>query len=268
MRIADFDDAYQNAAYIAGADQFLVDWPMRAAQFRAQTPHETLTYGPGPRQFCDLFRPKGRPAGLVIFIHGGYWLRFSARDFSHLAQGARDCDYAVGMINYPLAPEARIGEITRHVAHAVALLAAQVAGPIRLAGHSAGGHLATRMVCEGVLEADIAARLAHTVSISGVHDLRPLRLTKINETLRLDGREASEESPALCTPLRDVPVTALVGAQERPEFLRQTDLLANIWLGLGADVTGHHLAGKHHFDVIDSLAEADGRVTRLLLEAQ
>ena len=44
------------------------------------------------------------------------------------------------MPGYVLAPEVRIAAITAMVADAVAAAAAEVAGPIRLAGHSAGGH--------------------------------------------------------------------------------------------------------------------------------
>ena len=52
------------------------------------------------------------------------------------------------MPGYVLAPEARIAAITAMIAEAVAAAAAEVAGPVRLCGHSAGGHLVTRQVCD------------------------------------------------------------------------------------------------------------------------
>jgi hypothetical protein len=70
----------------------------------------------------------------------------------------------------------------------------------------------------------------------------------------------------LLTPRAGQRVTCAVGGDERPEFIRQTDLLANIWWGLGADARAVHLARLHHFDVIDGLAAPDGDLTRLLLD--
>jgi arylformamidase len=57
-----------------------------------------------------------------------------------------------------------------------------------------------------------------------------------------------------------------VGADERPEFLRQTDLLANIWTGLGADIRAIHMPGRHHFDIIDDLADRGSALSRLWLD--
>jgi hypothetical protein len=56
-------------------------------------------------------------------------------------------------------------------------------------------------------------------------------------------------------------VTCWVGALERPEFLRQNDLLANIWTGLGAQTRSVHAPGRHHFDVIAELEDAESALT-------
>ncbi|WP_439136369.1 alpha/beta hydrolase [Roseicyclus sp.] len=266
MPITDWDDAYANAAHIPGAEEFLREWPMRTAALRAASPPERLHYGSGARQTIDLYRPKTASQGLTVIVHGGYWMRFSPEEFGFLAAGPLARGQSVAMVSYTLAPEARIAAITAEVAQAVTLAAATVPGPIRLTGHSAGGHLVTRMGCRGVLPAAVAARIDHIVSVSGVHDLRPLLRTQMNATLRLDSAEVLAESPALQSPLDGLRLTCAVGGIERPEFLRQNDLLANIWRGLGADSRVMHLAGKHHFDVIDALADPAGVLTRALLD--
>lgn len=265
MPITDWDDAYANAAHIPGADRFLSEWPARTQALHERHPPERLSYGTGPRHGIDLFRPDGAPAGLTVIVHGGYWMRFSPDDFGFLAGGALAQGQAVAAVRYTLAPEARIAGITAEVAAAIIRVAGEVTGPIRLAGHSAGGHLVSRMVCAGVLPGDVAARIAHVLSVSGVHDLRPLLRTRMNGTLNLDAAEAAAESPALLTPREGVRITCAVGGDERPEFLRQTDLLANAWWGMGADTAAVHLPGLHHFDVIDGLASPDGTLTRMLL---
>jgi acetyl esterase/lipase len=225
-----------------------------------------LAYGPDPRQFVDLYRPEGAAKGLFVFVHGGYWHLRNGRDFSYLGAGplARGC--AVAIVNYRLAPQVRIRQITEDVRDALRATAAAVDGPVYLAGHSAGGHLVSRMGCQGVLEEELAARIVRILSISGLHDLRPLLRVKMNEALRLDAEEAAAESPALLLPLEGLEIACVVGANELPELVRQTDLLANIWRGLAAETRAIHMPGLHHFDVIDSLALPDGALTRMLLD--
>jgi arylformamidase len=46
-----------------------------------------------------------------------------------------------------------------------------------------------------------------------------------------------------------------VGANERPEFIRQSARLANIWTGFGLKASFHQAQGQHHFDIIDGLVD-------------
>ena len=266
----DWDDAYQNAAYIPDGESYPPRWQAEAAAFRARLGSEHartgLAYGWHPREKADLFLPDAKPVGLVVFVHGGYWRRFDRTDFSHLAEGALAHGWAVAMPGYPLTPEVRIFEITRSIARAVAAAAKVVAGPIRLAGHSAGGHLVVRQVCaDAVLQAPVRTRIANVVSISGVHDLRPLLRTGMNEDLRLDADEARAESPVLLEPAVGARVHVWVGGDERPEFVRQSTLLANMWTGFDTQMSQTKVSKRHHFDVIEPLAHADSELVDALL---
>jgi arylformamidase len=255
--IADWDDAYANAPHIPGGDDYPPRWEVLARAFRAAMGERLragIPYGPHPRQRFDLFLPERAPVGLVVYIHGGYWRAFDRSTWSHLAAGPLARGWAVAMPGYVLAPEVRIGAITAMVSGAIAAAAAEVAGPIRLAGHSAGGHLVTRQVCADTRVPDaVFARIERVVAISGLHDLRPLLRLTLNETLRLDAAEARAESPALLEPRPGVPVHAWVGDGERPEFVRQTTLIANIWTGLGVEMEQTKEPRRHHFSVIEGL---------------
>lgn len=267
--ITDWDAAYHNGALEADPAAIIADWGARAATFRAGAQGERdIVYGPHPRETLDLFAPQGAPRGLLAFVHGGYWKAMDKDHSSHLAQGALAHGFAVAIPGYPLCPEVRITDITRCIARAVETAAARVSGPIALSGHSAGGQLATRMICEGgPLAEAVAARVVRTCSISGMHDLRPLLRTAMNAVLRLDEAEAVAESPALLRPRAGARLLARVGAGELPEFRRQNALIANIWNGLGADCAVEEAPGLRHFGVVDALAEVDSGLTRWLVGA-
>ena len=121
------------------------------------------------------------------------------------------------------------------------------------------------MACQdGPLAAAERARLVRVAPISGLFDLRPLMQTRMNRALRLDEAEAIAESPALARPLPELHLTAWVGADERPEFIRQSELIANIWSGLGAAAKCVRLTGRHHYDVIGELTDLDSALTAFL----
>lgn len=255
------DDAYENGGFIPDAALYPPRWQADAAAFRAAQPCDLdIPYGAHARARFDLFAPEGAARGLFVFVHGGYWKARAKSDWSHFAAGALGHGYAAAMVGYPLAPELRIFEITAHVRDAVVKAAERVAGPIRLAGHSAGGHLVARMAMPGMLPDDVAARLARVMPISPVTDLRPLLALSMNAELRLDAQEAVSESPALGAKRDGLEVITVVGAQERPAFLDQNRWLANAW-----NIEEKVLPGRHHFDVIDGLGQSDSAMMRWLM---
>jgi len=270
-QVVDWDDAYANGPNIPGSDRWPGAWIEAAQGFREKLKASgraefDIAYGKKPRNLFDLFLPETRPAGLVVFIHGGYWMRFDKSVWSHLATGPLEAGYAVAMPSYTLCPDTRISGITAEIGRAVEAAAARIAGPIFLTGHSAGGHLATRMISTtSPLSEATRSRIANTVSISGVHDLRPIMRTAMNATLGIDAEEACAESPVLLEPLPGARLTCWVGQAERAEFVRQNALLANIWTGLGACAIAVEEPDRHHFNVIDGLAEPAHPLTRTLL---
>jgi arylformamidase len=261
--MTDLTRDYANADFIPGAADFPPRWAADAAAFRAALGARAragLRYAEAARATLDLFLPEGAPRGLMVFVHGGYWLAFDPSSWSHLAAGALARGWAVAMPGYTLAPEARIAQITSEVALATAHASDLVPeGPLVVTGHSAGGHLSARMACAD-LAPPFAARLRRVVPISPLADLRPLMQTAMNGKLRLDAPEAQAESPALL-PLRPgTDCTVWVGGQERPAFLWQARLLSEVW-----DCPWHVAPGRHHFDVIDDLADPGSALVSALL---
>ena len=272
----DFDDAYANAAYIPGAAVYPERWRQNAAEFRdgllsAGQAELDITYGQSTRSRLDLFLPDKAPRGLLIFVHGGYWLKFDKSYWSHLAAGPLHHGWAVAMPSYDLCPEVTIAQITRQIVQAVICAAGRVDGGLVLSGHSAGGHLVARMLAPGMLPNAVMQRVQRVVPISPVADLRPLLQTAMNAQFGMDAAQAAAESPVLHQAPK-LPVTVWVGAEERPVFLDQARWLVEAWQAdperpdLEQTDVGHVVSpGQHHFNVIEDMAHAQSALTTALL---
>jgi acetyl esterase/lipase len=258
----DLSDAYAIAAHTPDWESFPPRWTALSQAYRAQMADRSqlgLRYGPGARNWFDLYLPEGPSKGVVVFVHGGYWRAFDPHAWSYLAEGPRQQGWAVAQPAYTLCPEARIGQITQEITAAICAIAERIAGPIRLTGHSAGGHLVARMADPTLLPTAVAARIAHILPISPLGDLRPLLQTNMNPILQLDAAEARSESP-IFQPKPAMHVTLWVGAEERPVFVDQAKALSQSW---ACDLVIE--PNRHHFDLIDALAEPNTPMTRTLL---
>lgn len=262
----ELDEAYAIVPHIHAAAEFPPRWAASAADFRNSLKTRArldIAYGHTSRSRYDLFVPEGAPAGLFVFLHGGYWggawADYDNKCWSHLAVGALSRGLAVAMPTYDLCPDVTVAEITAQVARAVTHAAGQVAGPIALAGHSAGGHLAARMLDPAVLPEPIGQRIETLIPISPIADLRPFLRTSMNQKLCLDAASAAAESPVDMKTRHRAEVTVWVGGAERPAFLDQAIWLVEAW---DADHVIAH--GKHHFNVIDALADRESSMVALL----
>lgn len=267
----DWDQAYSNVMHVADSAAYPPMYLAQSKAFRSEMMslgrfNADLRYGPRERNLLDLVMPTSKPKGLVVFVHGGYWLRFDKSYWTYLARGAFEHGYAVAIPSYTLCPEAFIPEITVEIGKATTLAASMIDGPIHLAGHSAGGHLVARMATKSTpLALSEQRRLRKIVPISALNDLRPLLQTQMNSQLQLDSEQARLESPVLLEPLDGIDVTAWVGADELPEFVRQNSALANLWSGFNCAISQVEEAGKHHMNIVNGLADAGHSLTREVL---
>jgi arylformamidase len=114
-------------------------------------------------------------------------------NFAFFAEGLLPLGINLAVIEYTLAPAARLDRIVSEVRRSVRWLAEHLGGygadPSRLyvAGHSAGGHLTAMTMPLPEVRGGIA--------ISGIYDLEPIRLNYLNEKLGLDVAEAERNSP-------------------------------------------------------------------------
>jgi acetyl esterase/lipase len=261
------DAAYNNTEAVGQArrDQYVAGWTARADAFRARNRGRLdLRYGAGARQRLDIFPCGAAGAPTVVYIHGGYWQANDKEPYAFLGEGLLPAGWNLALVEYTLAPAARLDAIVTEVRAAVAWViehAKEHGGDPRrvfVSGHSAGGHL-TAMAMED-------PRVAGGVAISGLFDLEPIRLCYLNDKLRLDPAEAARNSPLLHLPARAAPLVVTVGLGELPELIRQSADYVEAWTKRG--LPGHYLplANHEHFSILEELARPEGAILAALKE--
>jgi acetyl esterase/lipase len=261
------DAAYNNTAAVGQVrrDEYVAGWTRRSDAIRARPGGRfDLRYGEGPRHRLDLF-PCGRPgAPTLVYIHGGYWQMNDKEPYAFLGEGLLPAGINLALLEYTLAPAARldaiVGEIRRGVAWTIDHAKELGGDPTRVyvSGHSAGGHLTAMAMTE--------PRLAGGVAISGIYDLEPIRLSYLNDKLGLDSAEEDRNSPIRHLPAQAAPLVVTVGLGELPELVRQSEEFAAAWKGRG--LRGAYLpVPKHdHFSILEELARPGGVILDALRE--
>ena len=261
----DWEAQYINRAAVPDHPAVMARWKADAEAARAAHPPLALAYGPGEREVIDLFEAaptEGSGAPVVVFIHGGYWQALDPSWFSWIAPALLAHGVSVAIPGYDLCPDVRLGRIITQMRQATDLLRARTGARPVVTGHSAGGHLAACLLSEG--------RASAAVAISGVFDLAPLIPTSLNAALRLDADEAAALSPVRWpAPNGGAPggtvLDCVVGADETPEFLRQSRAMVELWASKGATTRFEALDGLNHFTVLDPLADADSTLVRRIV---
>ncbi len=270
---AALDAEYDPSRAAPDAAASMADWQARsAAALGRLTARLDVRYGPTRAEHLDVF-PAGDGAPVHVFLHGGYWRRFTARDFAWVAEPLVARGITAVVVNYALCPTVSLTEIVRQTRAAIAWTHARIgahggdAARITLSGHSAGGHLvamalATDWPGDYGLPADL---VRGAVALSGLFDLGPFPYTYLQPALQLTTREVLALSPIDLEPLARVPLTVAVGAAESAEFRRQSRDFVARWRAAGMAVGHAEIAGADHFTALDALFAADGPFLEQLL---
>lgn len=196
-------------------------------------------------------------------LHGGWWQEGSIDDAGRVASALRDEGAIAVSIGYSLAPDRSLPEIVAEAAAAIRSIAETApdfgGDPRRIVvgGHSAGAHLAACMVTD-LVSAETRDAVAGLLLVSGAYDLEPVAESCVNDAVRMSEGDARTLSPALRSPLCDVPVHLHVGARESSEFLRQSRLLRERWSPALAEVRLEVHEDRDHFDILEGFDEPAG----------
>jgi arylformamidase len=269
MTPEEIERGYSNRAAVPEHPQHFAQYAALSQAARAEYGGKLdVRYGPNPREVLDLFEPAGAARGTYVYIHGGYWRALSKDDYSFVAAPFLDAGIAVAVVEYDLCPQVSIATIVEECRRAMAWLGRNgAAAPIVVGGSSAGGHLAAMMlVTDWTAYGFARSPVAGAVTLSGVHDLRPLVHFSFNADFKLDEAEAWRVSPLAYRPTSAAPLLVACGADETTEFIRQSQILWDAWPDVRRPLDGPlYIPGANHFTVQLDHARADSELTRATL---
>ena len=234
-------------------------------------------YGPSPLETYDVHPPSvetlGKPAPMLVFIHGGYWRLLDKSDHSWAATALVQKGVLVVNLNYDLCPAVSLDEIVaearRAIVHLYGEAASFAADPDRLfvAGHSAGAHMAGMLLNhdwskEG-LPADVIKGAA---CISGIYEPEAVMRLAFNEDIRLAQEMAVRNDCIRQPPLRPTPIIVSVGGDEPEGWRQQSFAYADGCREAGCAVTLLDVAGANHFTVAEEITQADSSLVQAIIE--
>ena len=249
------------------------------------TPTQTITYGPAPQQFAELWLPEGKgPHPTLVMIHGGCWLAElpGTELMAYISEDLRQRGYAVWSIEYR-----RIGHeggaypgTFLDTAAAIDKLR-DIAPKYKLdlkklvtIGHSAGGHLATwaaarpRLPKQSPLATPNPLPITGVVSLAGINDLAAYREkgpsacggpptidALVNATSRDSASPYADTSPAALLPI-GVKQAVISGALDKivpPQFGKDFAAEATKKGDSAKEIT---IENAGHFELIDPTSDA------------
>lgn len=271
------DDTYDQAKY----DPNIVHTIKRCAanseltRQRLGSPRR-FAYGPSAIEGFDLFATNRANAPINVFIHGGGWQRFSAKENAFPAEVFATAGAHFAVLDFINVDQVggTLLPMAEQVRRAVAWIysnASSFGGDrerLYLSAHSSGAHLAgvtltTNWEKDFGLPKDV---VKGAVLCSGMYDLKPVRLSSRSSYINFTDEMEQALSPQRHLDLINCRLTLVHGTLESPEFVRQTRDFAAALTTAGKPPVLSVADGYHHWEVFETLANPYGILGRAALE--
>jgi len=270
---AALDRQYDQRAWVTNADELIRRYTTKSEAVRARLGEPAcIAYGATPTETLDLYRAAHAPAPLLAFLHGGAWQRMTKRESGFAAAAFVRAGVHFAALDFAAVPAASLADLVDQVRRAVAFLFRSAGdlgverNRIHLVGHSSGGHLAACAMTTDWAARGLPQPIKGGLCVSGIYDLRPVRLSARNAYLRLDDAGEQALSPQRHLARLRCPVIVAAAEFDAPEFRRQARDFAAAAAHAGANVRLVGGSGFNHFDFIETLADPQGLLGKLMLE--
>lgn len=263
------DDAYDQTVYAPNQKLLAL---RRAAASKATLARLgqplRLSYGISEIEKLDVYKTSRSNAPVNVYIHGGAWRNGQAKDFAFPAEIFVNAGAHFVVVDFAQVTETGgdLMPMIRQVRSAVAWVyknAATFSGdPERLyiTGHSSGAHLSgCTLITDWQKDFGLPPNIIKGgLLISGMYDLKPVRLSKRSEYVKFTDEIEQALSSQRHLDKLNAPITVAYGTQETPEFQRQSREFAAAVKAAGKPVELIVGEGFNHFEMQETLGNPYG----------
>jgi arylformamidase len=268
------DDAYDQSVWATNAKQVLDRYAVLSDDVRARLGKpQRFSYGAAPVEALDVYRArKGSP--IQIFIHGGAWRSGSAKDWAFPADMFvhRGAHFVVPDFVSVTEAGGNLSAMAEQVRSAIAWTyrnAERFGGDrerIFLSGHSSGAHLGGVALTTDWKRLGLPSDLVKGgVMLSGMYDLRPVRLSARSRYVHFDDPTEEALSPQRHVDRLHARLVMAYASLDSPEFQRQSRDFAAAVKAAGKPVELLVARGYNHFEAPETLANPFGLLGRAAL---
>jgi len=258
------DQAYDQLVWAPHRDAIQAEIRKACETVRQKMPPRTERYGNSEKQELDVFAsPNATKTPVLVYLHGGAWLRGSRRDTIYPAPAVTGRGAALVVPEFNNVSEVSLPQMVEQCREAVDWTvrnAKSFGGDpdrVYLAGHSSGAHLAS---C--VLLGNPPVRGA--LVISGMYDLHAPMLSARAKYVKITPDELDAASAMRHLGRIRCPVAVAWSVGDSPEFRRQAQVFAAALEGMGRLASRTEVFSPNHFEEPRQLANPDSTLSRVL----
>src|SRR4051812_22863040 len=268
------DDAYDQSVWATNGKQVLGRYAELSDDVRTRLgAPQRWSYGATPVEALDVYRARSG-APIQIFLHGGAWRSGTAKEWAFPAdmfvhRGAHFVgpdfvpvtEAGGGLLAMAGQGRAAIAWIHRH--------AERVGGDrgrMFLSGHSSGAHLAGVVLTTDWKRLGLPSDLLKgAVLLSGMYDLKPVRLSARSRYVHLEDATEDALSPQRHLDRLRARLVVAYASLDSPEFQRQSREFAAAVKAAGKPVDLLVAHGYNHYEAPETLANPYGLLGRAAL---
>ena len=268
------DDAYDQSVWAANGKQLLERYAALSDDVRVRLGMpQRFSYGATPVEALDVYRaPAGAP--IQIFVHGGAWRSGTAKEWAFPADMFvhRGVHFVLPDVVSVIDAGGKLSTMVEQVRSAIAWTyrnAERFGGDrqrIFVSGHSSGAHLAGVALTTDWkrlgLPSDV---LKGGVLLSGMYDLKPVRLSARSRYVQFDDATEEALSPQRHLERLHARLVVAYASLDSPEFQRQSRDFAAAITSTGKPVDLVVARGYNHFEAPETLGSPHGLLGRAAL---
>ncbi|MFO1163052.1 MAG: alpha/beta hydrolase [Reyranellaceae bacterium] len=258
------DQAYDQMVWAPHRDSIQAEIRKQCEAVRQAMPPRTEPYGNSKMQLLDIFAPQGGSrVPVLIYLHGGAWLRGSRLDVAYPAPAVTGRGAALVVTDFDNVGDVPLPTMIEQCREAVdwtARNATSFGGDpdrIYLAGHSSGAHLASCVLLGNTV-------VKGALLISGMYDLHAPLLSARSKYVKITPEELDAASAMRHLGRINCPVSVAWSVGDSPEFRRQGKVFSAALQGMGRLASRSEIFSPNHFDEPRQLADPGSDLSAML----